>query len=50
MEMPIFGTKNVLFGYFLARIIKNYCHNHLQICYKWVFNSHSEFRYRIGFF
>ena len=26
MKMPKFGTKNVLFGYFEARILKNYCH------------------------
>ena len=26
MKMPKFGTKNALFGYFWARILKNYCH------------------------
>ena len=33
--MPKFGTKNVLFGYFGARILKSYCHisnQHPQIC------------------
>ena len=25
-KMPKFGTKNALFGYFLARIRKNCCH------------------------
>ena len=25
--MPKFGTKNALYGYFWARILKNYCHN-----------------------
>ena len=25
-KMPKFGTKNTLFGYFLARILKSYCH------------------------
>ena len=32
--MPKFGTKNAVYGYFWARISKNYCHNcyqHLQI-------------------
>ena len=32
--MPKFGTKVALFGYFLARILKNYCpiwNQHLQI-------------------
>ena len=31
MRMPKFGTKNALFGYFLARILKSYCHiwNHI---------------------
>ena len=24
--MPKFGTKSALFGYFPARILKNYCH------------------------
>ena len=36
-----------------ARILKNYCHfwnQHLQICQKWVFNSYSEFWYRVRFF
>ena len=28
--MPKFGTKNALYGYFWARILKNYCHN----CYQ----------------
>ena len=35
MKMPTFGTKNALFWYFWARILKNYCHiwNHRpQIC------------------
>ena len=26
MKMPIFGTKSALFGYFWARMLKNYCH------------------------
>ena len=26
MRMPKFGTNRVLFGYFWARILKNYCH------------------------
>ena len=26
MKMPKFGTKSSLFGYFWARILKNYCH------------------------
>ena len=26
MKMPKFDTKNALFGYFLARILKNCCH------------------------
>ena len=26
MKMPKFGTKNALFGYFGARVLKNYCH------------------------
>ena len=33
--MPKFGTKIALFGYFCARILKNYCHilnQHHQIC------------------
>ena len=25
-KMPKFGTKNVLFGFFSARISKSYCH------------------------
>ena len=25
-KLPKFETKNVLFGYFWARILKNYCH------------------------
>ena len=35
MEMPKFGTKSALFGYFLARIFRNCCriwNQHLQIC------------------
>ena len=35
MKMPKFGTKSALFGYFWARILKNYCHiwnQHLRIC------------------
>ena len=34
-KIPKFGTKNVLFGYFWARILKNYCqiwNQHYQIC------------------
>ena len=45
--MPKFGTKSALFGYFWARILKNYCHiwdQHPQICQKWVFNSYSKFQ------
>ena len=38
-KVPKFRTKNVLFVYFWARI--------LQI---WVFNSYSEFWYRVAFF
>ena len=52
-KMPKFGTKNALFGYFWARILKNYCHiwnQHPQMCQKWVFNSNSEFWYRVRFF
>ena len=33
--MPKFGTKIALFGYFCARILKNYCNissKHTQIC------------------
>ena len=33
--MPKFGTKNVLFGYFCARILKDYCYiwnHHSQTC------------------
>ena len=26
MKMPKFGIKSALFGYFWARILKNYCH------------------------
>ena len=36
MKMPKFGTKNVLFGYFWARILKNYSHiwnQHSRTCY-----------------
>ena len=33
MKMLKFGTKNALFGYFLARILKNYCHIWNQILY-----------------
>ena len=47
MKMPKFGTKSALFGYFWARILKNYCHiwdQHPQICQKWVFNSYSKFQ------
>ena len=25
-KMPKFGTKNVLFGYFWARLFRDYCH------------------------
>ena len=35
MKMPKFGIKSALFGYFWARILKNYCHiwnHHPQIC------------------
>ena len=35
MEMPKFGTKNALFGYFWARILKSYCriwNQHPEIC------------------
>ena len=35
MKMPKFGTKNALFVYFWASILKNYCHiwnQHPQIC------------------
>ena len=27
MKIPTFGTRNALFGYFLARISKSYCYN-----------------------
>ena len=33
--MPKFGTKNTLFRYFWARILKSYCHisnQHPEIC------------------
>ena len=33
--MPKFGNKHTVFGYFWAKILKNYCHNcypHPQIC------------------
>ena len=36
MEMPKIATKNALFGYFWARILKYYCHiwnQHPQICH-----------------
>ena len=52
MKMPKFGSKNALFGYFRARTYKNYYHiwnHHPQICQKWVFNSNSEFWYRVRF-
>ena len=26
IKLPKFGTKNALFGYFWARILKSYCH------------------------
>ena len=48
-----FGTKNTLFGYFWARILKNYyhfCNQHPQICQKWVSYSYSEFWYRVRIF
>ena len=32
-----FGIKNVLFGYFGARISKNFCHIWDQKCFIWVF-------------
>ena len=52
-KMSKYGTKNALFGYFWARILKYYCHiwnQHPQICQKWAPNSYSEFWYRVRFF
>ena len=52
-KMLKFGTKNALFGYSWARILKSYCHSwnqHPQICQKWVFNSYSEFWCRVHLF
>ena len=52
-EMPKFGTKNAFFVDFWVIILKNYCHiwnQHPRICQKWVFNSYSEFWYRVSFF
>ena len=37
--MPKFGTKNALFAYFWARILKTYCHiwnQYPRKCQKWV--------------
>ena len=37
MKMLKFGTKNALFGFFWARMLKNYCHicnQHPKICHK----------------
>ena len=51
--MPKFGIKNALFGYSGARILKDYGHiwnKHAQICQKCVFNSYSEFWYKVRFF
>ena len=53
IKIPKFGTRNALFGYFLVRILKNYNHiwnQHPRFCQKWVFNSYSEFWYRVCFF
>ena len=51
-KIPKFGIRNTLFGCFWVRILKNSCHiwnKHFQICRKWVFNSYSEFWYRVAF-
>ena len=54
MKMSKFGTKNVLFGYFWARTLKNYCHiwnKHPRICHECVFNWYSsKFWYEVRFF
>ena len=52
-KMSKFGTKNALFWYFWARIWKSYCHiwnQHSRISQKWVFNSYSEFWYKVRCF
>ena len=52
-KMPKFKTRNALFGCFWARVLKNYCHTwnqHPRICQKSVFNSSTEFWYRVPFF
>ena len=43
------GSKMPYLSIFGLEFKKNYCHvwnQHLQICQKWVFNSHSEFWYK----
>ena len=50
MEMPKFRTKNVLFRYIWAWILKNYWHiwnQRPRTCHKRIFNSYSEFWYRV---
>ena len=50
MEMPKFRTKNVLFRYIWAWILKNYWHiwnQRPRTCHKRTFNSYSEFWYRV---
>ena len=52
-KMLKFGTKNALFGDFGLELQKNYClilNQHPQISQKRVFNSFSEFWYRVRFF
>ena len=52
-KMPKFEDKNAWLSYFWARISKSFCHiwnEHPQIFQKCVFNSCSEFWYRVLFF
>ena len=52
MKRPKFGTKNVFFGYFCAKILKNNCHiwnQHPRICQKLVFDSTVNFGIGSGF-
>ena len=54
MKMSKIGSKNALFGYFRAEMfLKIYDHiwsQHLEICQKRAFNSHSEFWYSVRYF
>ena len=52
-KIPKLGTKDALIGYFGARILKTNCDiwkQHPPICQKGVFNSYSEFWFRVSFF